>query len=276
MENRVKVLITVKTYPLPSVKYGELVCTAGMLEDGAFIRLYPIDYRYLSYWQSYRKYQWIDVQVEKHDPARDSRKESYRPNCESIQILGPPVGTQNAWQARKEIVLKRPPTSMETLKELQRKDNTSLGLVRPKRVKDLIILPDEEDWKPRWRVEMLQLRLFGPEPKPLKKVPYKFKYQFSCCDDRCRGHQMMIEDWEIGRLYFRELQRLGDKQRAAESVRHKFLNDLCGPQKDTYFFVGTVLNYGTWIICGVFYPPKIEGEARSLSGGKAKDEPKLF
>ena len=29
-----KVLITVKTYPLPSSKYEELVCTAGLLEDG--------------------------------------------------------------------------------------------------------------------------------------------------------------------------------------------------------------------------------------------------
>ena len=31
--NNVKILITVKTYPLPSNKYEELVCTAGVLKD---------------------------------------------------------------------------------------------------------------------------------------------------------------------------------------------------------------------------------------------------
>ena len=33
-----KVLITVKTYPAISNKYDELVCTAGFLEDGTWIR----------------------------------------------------------------------------------------------------------------------------------------------------------------------------------------------------------------------------------------------
>lgn len=42
---RMKVLITVKTYPIPSAKYDELVCTAGVREDGSFVRLYPINFR---------------------------------------------------------------------------------------------------------------------------------------------------------------------------------------------------------------------------------------
>ena len=37
-----KVLISVKTYPTLSEKYDELVCTAGFLEDGSWIRIYPI------------------------------------------------------------------------------------------------------------------------------------------------------------------------------------------------------------------------------------------
>jgi hypothetical protein len=39
---RKKVLITVTTYPLPSRSYDELVCTAGMLENGEWIRIYPV------------------------------------------------------------------------------------------------------------------------------------------------------------------------------------------------------------------------------------------
>jgi hypothetical protein len=35
-----RVLITVKTYPTPSAKYDELVCNAGFLENGKWIRIY--------------------------------------------------------------------------------------------------------------------------------------------------------------------------------------------------------------------------------------------
>lgn len=44
-----RVLIAVKTYPTLSEKYDELVCTAGFLEDGTWIRIYPIPFRKLSY-----------------------------------------------------------------------------------------------------------------------------------------------------------------------------------------------------------------------------------
>ena len=40
------VLITVMTYPHPSQRHQELVCTAGITEAGEWVRLYPIDYRY--------------------------------------------------------------------------------------------------------------------------------------------------------------------------------------------------------------------------------------
>jgi len=42
MPEHLKVLITVKTLPIPSSKYDELVCTAGVTEAGDFVRLYPI------------------------------------------------------------------------------------------------------------------------------------------------------------------------------------------------------------------------------------------
>jgi len=44
---RKKVYIVVKTYPTISKKYSEIVCTAGILENGDWIRLYPIPFRKL-------------------------------------------------------------------------------------------------------------------------------------------------------------------------------------------------------------------------------------
>jgi hypothetical protein len=249
-----KVLITVKTYPLPSEKYLELVCTAGMLEDGSFIRLYPVDFRYLHIWQRYKKYQWIEVEVEKHD--RDNRKESYRPDVKSISLLGEPLGSKDGWQARKAIVLKQLAPSMEALWEHQKQDGTSLGIIKPREIKSFVVEPDAEEWKPKWKADIEQLRLFGPDRKPLQKIPYKFSYRFLCDNPDCKGHQMMIEDWEVGELYIKEVARLGSPEQAVESVRHKFFNVLCAPERETYFFVGTVQKYQTWVIIGVFWPPK--------------------
>jgi len=31
---------------------------------------------------------------------------------------------------------------------------------------------------------------------------------------------------------------------------------MCGPDKDTRFFMGTVFPYNTWVVVGVFWPPK--------------------
>ena len=47
MMERKRVYITVKTYPTLSEKYDELVCTAGICEDGSWIRLYPLPFRKL-------------------------------------------------------------------------------------------------------------------------------------------------------------------------------------------------------------------------------------
>ena len=42
-----KVLIAVTTYPMPSRSHDELVCTAGLLENGQWIRIYPVPLSFL-------------------------------------------------------------------------------------------------------------------------------------------------------------------------------------------------------------------------------------
>ena len=65
---------------------------------------------------------------------------------------------------------------------------------------------------------------------------------------------MMIEDWEIGALYWRMVDKGAAPQEAAQSVKAKFFDEICGSDKDTHFFVGTVLAHGTWVIVGTFWP----------------------
>ena len=257
-----KVLITVKTYPIPSKKYDELVCTAGVTEEGQFVRLYPINYRDLPYSQQYKKYQWIRIQAEKHK-GRDTRKESWRPDCGTLDRLEGPIPTRRGdWDNRARYVLPLASRSMEDLYDKQQADKTSLGIFRPKEVFDLEISEDSPKWPPRFLAALRQARLWETRKvtkDPPPKVPWKFHYRFACDDPRCkRNHRMMIEDWEVGSLYWREVRKGKTPRAAAESVRQKFLAEMCGPDKDTYFYVGTVLGRGTWVVIGVFWPKKKE------------------
>ncbi|RJO67438.1 MAG: hypothetical protein C4523_09535 [Myxococcales bacterium] len=254
MGERKRVLVTIKTYPQPSRSHQELVCTAGVLDDGSFIRLYPVNFRYRPYWQWYKKYEWIEAEVEKNQD--DPRRESYRPNLETIHPTGEWIDTKKNWAKRKPYVLPLVSRSMEELRERQEAENVSLGIIKPKEISALIVEPDEPDWKPKHQELFRQLKLFGPEQKTLEKIPFKFSYKFTCDDPRCNGHQMMIEDWELGQLYLSMRDKHGGPEIAAEKVRQKFYDQMCAADRDTYFFVGTVARYGTWIVLGVFWPKR--------------------
>lgn len=75
-----KLLITVTTYPSPSRSYDELVCTAGVLENGKWIRIYPVPLSFLidlkgSGKVKNVKYTWIELDLGKR--TDDFRPESY-------------------------------------------------------------------------------------------------------------------------------------------------------------------------------------------------------
>ena len=256
-ERSLRVLITVKTYPIPSDKYDELVCTAGVTDSGEFIRLYPINFRDLAYHQQYKKYQWIELKVRKHG-IKDLRKESYRP-VGDIKVLGEPIKPNPGnWKERAKYALKNSAKSMEVLREIQDNDRTSLGVFKPKVVHDLIISPDDPEWKPEYLRELKQKRIWETRKAsltPLRKIPYKFHYRFQCDDPRCNGHRMSIHDWEVGALFWNCVDRGDSEEVAAGKVKDKFLGEICGPDKDTYFFVGTVHGHPrSWIVLGTFYP----------------------
>ena len=265
-----KVLICVKTYPTLSEKYDELVCTAGFLEDGSLIRIYPVPFRKLDYEMQYRKWQWIELDLVKN--TRDFRKESYRPTSidEQIKILED-VGTENNWRARKLFVVNRAKTNMTQLIEAARNPafGTSLAILKPTEVIDFKYEPCEREWDP----EKLQavyihndeLELFADSSSAksffqvVNKLPYKFSYVLKTEDGIERT--MMIEDWELGALYWNMLKKeAGDEIRACQKVREKYF-DYMVRERDLYFFVGTTLKFhnlarNPFIIIGTFYPPK--------------------
>jgi len=244
----VKILIVAKTYPYPSSKYREIVCTAGVMEDGSWIRLYPIDYRYRNYSQWYKKYQWVEVDVIKY--KHDRRIETHKPISE-LRLLN----IVNDWTERKHIILKGGTRTACWLAK-QNHENISLSIIKPRKIIDFIWEDDAKEWESWQTQKMSQLGLFDAnKPKPLEKIPYKFSYEYLCEDDQCQKHKMIIADWEINALY-RNMKSKYDEKTALKKVKEKFIDDLWR-KRDLYFILGTTSRFYTWIIIGVFYPPKL-------------------
>lgn len=257
-----KVLITVKTYPTLSAKYEELVCTAGFREDGTMIRIYPVQFRKKSYGEQYKKYDWIEVDLEKN--TRDFRPESYRPKSQDteIKIVGH-IGTENNWEERKKICLNKIYCNIQDLiSEAKNRDIcTSLAVFKPTEILDFTAESTEREWDKDKLAQLNQLNLFESNREGkfevVKKLPYKFKFAFR--DNQDNECHMMIEDWETGQLYWNCLARHnGDEQKAIADVRKKYLDDFART-KDLYFFLGTTQAHhfkskNPFIIIGTFHP----------------------
>ncbi len=266
-----KVLITVTTYPLPSRTYDELVCTAGFTENGDWIRIYPVPFKFLSF----KKYQWIELDLQR--PRKfDFRPESYspvHPDLGDKQELGR-IDTKHEWAERKQFCLKNVFTNLTALIEQSKEPvNRSLATFKPARIIDFIIEPDDREWKKEWVEQLKQIDLFTSHQQeniapriPIDKVPYKFKYHFT--DDTGKESKMMIEDWEVGALYWNCLRAAEYNEGIAlQKVKQKYFDDLA-LTKDIYLFMGTTAEWhrrranNPFVIIGVFYPKFAKEEAQ--------------
>jgi hypothetical protein len=270
--NRARVLITVKTYPIPNSTYGETVCTAGLLEGDKWVRIYPVSWQVLSDNQKYPKYGWIELDLIRN--KSDYRQESYKPRMgldEEIKVLGK-IGTRDSWAARKQYVLREEYNSMkELINQAKSEAHKSLATLKPKEIIDFVIEDSEEkEWKQKWLDQLKQTNMFDMDPngqikqkRIVKKMPYKFKYCFlSEGDDHPR--ELTIQDWEIGALFWHCFSSThGDEVETKRLVNKKYFEEFV-QKKDIYFFLGTTYQFqkrkapNPFIIVGVFYPPKTD------------------
>jgi len=260
-----RVLITVKTYPSLSAKYGELVCTAGFLEDGIWIRLYPIPFRKLKYDEKYKKYQWIELDIVKNN--KDFRPESFRPATIDTPItLLDTIDTKGNWYKRKQIALKKIHKDIKALiADAHNKEIcTSLAVFKPTKVIDFKIEKVTSEWGKK-KIDQLkalndQGNLFEMDELPfeiVEKLPYKFSYVIE--DENGVSSTMMIEDWEIGQLYRNTLAAAeGNEAVAVQKVKEKYF-DYFALKKDLHLYLGTTKAFhyrskNPFMIIGTFTP----------------------
>jgi hypothetical protein len=251
-----KVLLTLKAYPEYSTKHGPVVCTGGLTEEGEWIRLYPITLNLFSGKNKVRKYDWIEVECQKAK-EKLNRKESYRIRPDTLRVVDRELSLKKIkgkvnWKARNDFILPRRAPSLEYLKERFEEDRTSLGLVKAAELLDFYSKGELEIYN---HPKGFQEDLFGLRQPVVEQIPHIFSYRFRCQDcEPEKSHDIQCEDWELFESYrswglkYREPELLWEKLYDKYYVKMK--------EKNLHFYMGTHSQFPTWLIIGLYYPPK--------------------
>lgn len=260
-----RILITVKTYPTLSRKYGETVCTAGVREDGSWVRIYPVPFRRLEEAEQYRKFDWLECDLVKS--RTDSRPETRHPMDMQQLIPVDHMGTDSNWRERRQLLLGKATvhTRLQALIDAAKANTLSLAVFKPTTIKDFIWEEETREWDEGKLAEMRnqsnQGELFAEEAwretfQVIPKLPFSCSYRFTDVDGR--ESEMQVLDWEAGALYWNCLRRHRDEPTALAKVRAKYLDDFS--RSDLHFFLGTTQQFhfvapNPWVIIGVFPIP---------------------
>lgn len=266
-----RLLITVKTYPTLSRKHGETVCTAGIREDGSWVRLYPVPFRRLDEEEQYRKFDWVELETRKS--TSDHRPETRHPtDAKDIQPVDH-LGTEEGWKERRKVLSRvQVHRHLQPLLDGAKVNTMSLALFKPARIIDFVWEECERDWDAAKVAAMRDMasqgELFADEQwrqtfRLMPKLPYNFSYRFEDADGK--RSELQVLDWETGQLFHNCLRDArGDEAVALAKVRQKYMDSFL--KTDLHFFLGTMKEFhgfspNPWVIIGVLpipHPPAVE------------------
>jgi hypothetical protein len=260
-----RILITVKTYPTLSRKYGETVCTAGVREDGSWVRIYPVPFRRLDEVEQYRKFDWLECDLVRS--RSDPRPETRHPADMRQLVPVEHMGTDANWRERRDLLLGKATvqTRLHVVIEGAKANVLSLAVFKPTRILDFSWEAETREWDVGKLAEMRnqsnQGELFNEEAwrntfQVIPKLPFSFSYRFADADGR--ESEMQVLDWEAGALFWNCLRRHVNEATALEKVRAKYLDEFS--RTDLHFFLGTTQQFhfvapNPWVIIGVFPIP---------------------
>lgn len=253
-----RILIWGKTYPELSATYTETVCTAGVLESGQPVRLYPFPLRYMEKDSRFAVYDWITVPVSKS--TRDTRQESFKVEYEKLQRLDHIGAGPAGWAERQRWVFKDPSwryANMGDLLNAAKTANQSLGIIRPGIIEDVMLekktAGEEADFHRKLESVGQQHDLFAdPEAarKELRFRAYRILLRWRCdgfCA-QCRRapHRMQVLDWGLFELA---------QKRGWEKAVQK-LGEISNPgAHDFHLFLGnTKAHPHNFLVVGLWYP----------------------
>lgn len=270
---REKILMVVKTYPTPSSKYGELVCTAGIrLRDNMWIRIYPYPFRQAKSREQFEKYDIIEAAIER--ATQDPRPDSFRLyDIASIKKTGH-LDTKNNWDERMKLIRKTSVASVEIfMQEMLSGDRAKWG-------RSILPIPVQSGARFSWEksgeawsnesleklqraVNLEQLSLFDTEEakdyfETLRKLPYTFRLTFN--DLTGEEYTFPILDWEIAQLFFKMKIQYKSDEEVLEKVRFKIEDQIFKSSNEVFIILGNIhhrfKNRNSLAVDGFIYPKR--------------------
>lgn len=144
---------------------------------------------------------------------------------------------------------------------------TSLAVFKPKEILDVKIKACTREWSKKKLASLQQLNIFefanSQKPQVVRKLPYEFSYEFT--DEQDKKATLMIEDWELGQLFWnclktnkmKGLNDLDAEKKACQDVKFKYLNDFART-KDLHLYLGTAQTFhfvspNPFLVIGTFH-----------------------
>ena len=247
-----QVLMVVKTYPTPSGRYGELVCTAGIrLRDNAWVRIYPFPFRLVNLDYQFRKYDILEIPLYK--ATDDKRPESYKPHDMNLirHIDRIDVGDEH-WSKRMTYIRATAFPSVKALQDtMLSKDKVWGPTIRPIPVQSKQVQVSFEKQSPEWPEEdmkkleaaklNLSMNLFTDKSlieffKTLRRPPYKIRLTFT--DLTGEQYTLRVLDWEIAQLFFNSRKKAKNDEEALEKVRYKIEEEILSINREVFLVIG--------------------------------------
>jgi len=185
-------------------------------ENGEWLRLFPMPYRYLTPKPAFSK-----ISMDRGSLLQNLATPGLKLQTKDDSIKNSAVLFQVIQLASTE---KRPISSESaSLCALDRSGAerpSDLGFFRPKTIERLqVVAAVPPDWTAAQLAILRQEHLFQKRPsRELEKIPFYFRYQFSCDDDTCTGHALMCTDWEMGESYRSWRQQYGENGRSFAKI----------------------------------------------------------
>ncbi len=257
-ERTIELMVNCKTYPVVSNKYMETVCTGGVQNDGRFVRLYPVPFRFLDEEEQYAR--WDVIRVRVYKDTKDDRPESWhlQPGTK-IEKLKRITTEKRRWDWMKHTVH----SSTEKMTEA----GVTNGCVE--------IEPTEFYWKPdnkKWSDGQLKVMRQGNlfvSDKDLEsladRVPWQYRLKFKEKNSG-REDDAKVLAWSLYQGLRRRLRTM-DEDTALKETADAVMKSIFNPEKAVYAIFGTHSRFGHWMISALYHVPTKIIDADTEQGG---------
>jgi hypothetical protein len=243
-ERTIELMVNCKTYPAVSRKYVETVCTGGIEPSGAFVRLYPVPFRFLEAKQQYQR--WDVIRVRAYRDTKDSRPESWHlsPGAE-ISVVKQISSESQRWDWMRSAV-------HQSTVEMEAKGITN-GCVEIEPI-SFYWLPDKKKWSASQLSVIRQGDLFATAEQMKEiseQLPWEFRLKFKEKSTDTE-HDLKVLAWSYYQGVRREM-KIRTQEESLDLVTDRIRNSIFNPQRTVFAIFGTHSRFGHWMISSLYY-----------------------